>query len=120
MTHHSLTRTAVTALILAVFMLVNAVVVLGEEAIHSVQEEVLAQTHHDGHLAEHVQGHDTEKADCASHHSCHSHSPLVLAGDDIGIPIPGPTRDWLPLNGVTPDSPSYSPPVPPPDSPLQS
>lgn len=110
-----------TALLLAVFMLANTVVLAGEAAVQQAQAGDVTALHHqdvaDLHDHEHL---NSDEKDCQTHHGCHSHSPLAspAANGFIAGVLPGPV--WPVQDSPSLFSHTSQPPVPPPDRQLLS
>lgn len=110
-----------TALLLAIFMLANAIVLTGEAVVQQAQAGDVTALHHqdiaDLHDHEHLK---SGEKDCQAHHGCHSHSPLAspAANGFFTGALPGPV--WPAQDSPSLSSHTSQPPVPPPDRQLLS
>jgi hypothetical protein len=109
-----------TALALALFMLVNAVMVVSEPARAALddgdaQHYLLHLDDTAGHADHTVGGYD-----CHHHHCCHQHSPLATPLPGLLLSTIDPGHPWQAQPAPRHDSHTSQPPVPPPDHTLLS
>ena len=113
--HRHTPKSAVTAMVLALFMLLNDVVVVGEEADHSVHDSTLADIQHGAFHDAGTHPPLSDNVDCESHHGCHSHSPMNLPVVGFAHYPSGAQKDWESHYRTRLISNHNRPPVPPPD-----
>lgn len=106
-----------TALALALFMLVNAVMVVSEPARTALNDDdaqhALLVLHVDDAIAH--ADHTVGGYDCHHHHCCHQHSPLTTPLPGLLLSPIDPGHRWFVQYTTGADSHTSQPPVPPPD-----
>lgn len=110
-----------TALTLALFMLVNAVMVVSEPARTALNDDAqhaLLVPHVDDATAH--ADHTVGGYDCHHHHCCHQHSPLATPLPGLLLSTIDPGHPWQAQQAARHDSHTSQPPVPPPDHTLLS
>ncbi|KAF0809148.1 hypothetical protein A167_02062 [Alcanivorax sp. S71-1-4] len=104
-----------TALALALFMLVNAVTVVSEPARAALNEhDAQYALLHPDEASAHAD-HATCGDDCHQHHCCHQHSPLTTPLRGLLLSSIPHGHHWRTQFIATHDSLPSQPPVPPPD-----